>query len=104
MMRTALALGLVLAVPALAYAEDFATVDSYSAHEGNFTVTGIPVGQSQPVSKDYYFSGNDNFGVAAAADCHRSALLAMERPGRYVLTVSSGYNSYYCKLTRNSGK
>ena len=93
---------LLLAVPSAVHADSsdaitFETVDSvvYLDNQG-LAVTGIPAGQTQAVEHQFFF-----YASVGSSDCHKQALLAMDRPGRYRLTFESrGGVSYSCRLTR----
>jgi hypothetical protein len=79
----------------------FATVDAVSI-EGTFvSVTGIVQGEQAPSSWRVGYSGSgDSNGWAAM--CQRNALLAMMKPGQYLLEIGvpGYYSASICKLTR----
>jgi hypothetical protein len=76
----------------------FTTVDSVQVYATNLFVTGIVQGESAPSER---YANLQNVDYADA--CQKMALLAMAKPGQYVLefrkaSESSAY--YYCRLTR----
>jgi hypothetical protein len=80
----------------------YATVDSVSVVSTSVVVRGIPQGEAAAVERSFsfYSSGSTTMG-ASMETCSRMALLAMEKPGEYVLvfeTLSGGFLK--CKLSR----
>jgi hypothetical protein len=76
----------------------FATVDAVEAGGGRITITGIEEGAAAPSTRfvNNFSSGSD------LETCHRMALLAMSKPGQYLLAILP-YQSLHtagCKLTR----
>jgi len=110
MSRLLLVLALT-AVPAIAFADSttFASVDDVTidTQYDNFVITGIVADEStaRTVSFPFYESGSNEQNFAALMQhCEKSALMSMNRPGRYLLTVTSDptYVSLTaCKLKRN---
>jgi hypothetical protein len=106
LVQTALTAALLLvAAPSAVHAEPldppdsitFETVDSVQFHDNrSLIVKGIPVGQSQPQEYSFYFYASNE----AAAECHKQALIAMDRPGRYRLELTSPDEGYACRLIR----
>jgi hypothetical protein len=85
----------------------FVTVDSVEVVTSRLTITGIEQGASAPSTQYVYFSSPSSTSDLGSADlqaCHRMALLAMSKPGQYLLTLRPYYSSTYyyasCKLTR----
>jgi hypothetical protein len=77
----------------------FATVDELSIGGGTLTVRGILVGGADPVSRDV----RPVYGDAAQKQrvlesCERFALVAMSKPGQYLLFVTTES----CRLARAS--
>jgi hypothetical protein len=77
----------------------FATVDAVSIESSNrVVVTGIVQGETAPTTW-YVSKDSDTFGFAE--NCQRVALLAMAKPGQYLLEIKQpSYNTPVCKLTR----
>ena len=104
-MRTALTIGLLLAAPALAHADSWTAVDSFLNKGYIIKVTGMVVGQPTAVTREYpLYSYDSTLASGIVAACHRDALLAMERPGRYTLIVDgvgSDGVGIECTLVRN---
>jgi hypothetical protein len=100
----------VLFVPAATVAQEYsdanparvlAAVDAVSGYGEIVLITGIVQGEAAPST--WIVQGHDSaVGAGLAAMCERSALLAMSRPGQYLLEVFSGTatNRPYCKLIR----
>ena len=76
----------------------FSTVDAVSVEASRVVVTGIVQGQT--VASQWYASqSTDTYGWAQ--NCQRAALLAMAKPGQYLLEIrTSGGYAAVCKLTR----
>jgi hypothetical protein len=99
------------AVPAAAFADDttFASVDDVTidTQGNNFTVTGIVAGESTARTVAFHYTESTSYEQTFAAmiqHCEKSALMSMNRPGRYLYTVTTDpYYSYLaaCKLKRN---
>ncbi|RKH55942.1 hypothetical protein D7V93_21480 [Corallococcus llansteffanensis] len=89
-------------VPGVTYV--FATVDAYSVKRESFEITGTLVGENTP--RVFYFgtwhSSFPDSNSVEATRCDRLALLAMTRPGRYLLswTVEAYYGTLTCTLAR----
>ena len=85
--------------PAHADASDvhvYATVDAVETSNRNFTITGIRVGDSAATTQTFD-AGSSDYG--AAERCERFAVLAMSKPGKYELTVTTnGSWGANCKL------
>jgi hypothetical protein len=65
-------------------------------------VTGIVQGDQAPSSWKVLYSGSADANGWASM-CQRSALLAMAKPGQYLLEIgllNSSYSAPICKLTR----
>jgi hypothetical protein len=114
-MRTVLALGLLLAAPAIAHADPktFATVDEvgWVSKFNTIRITGTLSGDSTPSTVDLLFATAVQTGTLLALSgpeaCQRVALIAMEHPGQYLLTVEQsalvGIGSVVnCSLRRNA--
>ena len=90
--------------PVVGVAYVFATVDAYTVGPGYFNITGILVGETTP--RVFRFSAGGNWETGSlsteASRCDRLALLAMTRPGRYLMTwTEATYSSSpACTLTR----
>lgn len=111
-----LALGLSLAPLALASAQStppplptyvFTAVHSVELSDSGFMlkVTGLLQGESDPqtVALESFFSSLNHYyqSPQAAERCERMALLAMNKPGRYLFEVQQEPSSTFrCKLTR----
>ncbi len=81
----------------------FVTVDSVKAEASRLWITGILQGEAAPVQKYVMFS-SASYGdaVAQVAACERKALMAMAKPGQYLLAVHDGgsFRVTTCTLTR----
>lgn len=79
----------------------FVTVDSVSVYYNRIYVTGVPEGGSVPVER-YAFFPISTSGTDTPAGCQRLALMAMAKPGQYVLrlTYVSSTAGHECRLTR----
>lgn len=81
----------------------FATVDNYAVVNTNAVeVTGILVGETLPRVFRFTFSNPVNTSEHMSR-CDRLALLAMSRPGRYLLEFTASdklFTPASCKLTR----
>jgi hypothetical protein len=78
----------------------YATVDAVAVASTSVIVRGIPQGEPAAVERTFSFYGSTT-PTAAMETCGRMALLAMEKPGEYVLvfeTLSGGVTK--CKLSR----
>jgi hypothetical protein len=88
-MRTALALGLLLAAPAIAHADPktFATVDevAWVSRSAKISITGTLSGDSAPSTVDLFFGSASPTGpllqMAGPEACQRAAFIAMEHAG-----------------------
>ena len=81
----------------------FTTVDAVESNGSVLTVTGIVRGDSAPSAQPFYFTyAPAGELVASVASCERKALLAMSKPGQYLLTIwrPGPYDLLPCKLTR----
>ncbi|MBF5045661.1 hypothetical protein FGE12_24860 [Aggregicoccus sp. 17bor-14] len=88
----------------------FETVDSYEVKgwPNRVVVTGLQVGASDPttISFPYYTSNATSTETARSFErCDRFALIAMNKPGQFLLEVrtegsSSSFPFVACKLTR----
>jgi len=79
----------------------FATVDSVSLAGYHLEITGVVQGEAAPsVWGVYWTAGGDPTGWAAM--CQRNALLALSKPGQFLLEIKWGGSSgtAVCKLTR----
>ncbi len=91
-------------VPLASTAKVFATVDAVSVQHSRVIVTGIVQGEEAASTWAVQYV-NASTGVDAeefAAACQRAALIAMSKPGQYLLEIqyyASGYGSI-CKLSR----
>ncbi|MFL5353537.1 hypothetical protein [Archangium sp.] len=84
----------------------FEAVDSYASADGRLSVTGIVTGEATPrtlaVDINYSFPGHIELGRS----CERLTLMAMTKPGQYLLQVSyynygaSDHPLSTCRLTR----
>ena len=108
-MRTALALALIIAAPAVAHAAglpfSFSTVDEVSRDPNGVVITGIREGQSSQTTysvPNSYYSANQSYESMTGETCYRLATLAMDRPGRYTFTVVEQSTYVTCKLKRNN--
>lgn len=99
--------------PAAAIATDvYDTVDSVEIDNSNSSlsgspptlqVTGIPAGATTPVTRTYtFFASAAGVGVDTAMHCHRLAVVAMSKPGRFQFAIGqgtvSGNSARGCKL------
>jgi hypothetical protein len=103
-LAAALAAGLA-AAQALPYAyapKVFVAVDAVSVQGNTVVVTGIVQGEQAPSTWAAYTYGSSSVDPGQwASSCHRTALLAMAKPGQYLLEIQSqGSYPAYCKLTR----
>jgi len=97
-------IAMLLALPVVAHAEDFVyqRLDAFSNAYSDMIVTGVRQNASDPEIRTFVFSGSTQAerGPQMAA-CQQMALLAMNRPGRYLFAVQNGFNSVQkCTLTR----
>jgi hypothetical protein len=89
-------------VPPTAYpTKIFATVDAVSVMGPYVAVTGIVQGEQAPSSWKVNYSGSAEANGWAAM-CQRSALIAMSKPGQYLLEIGvpSSLSAPVCTLTR----
>lgn len=106
-----LALSLSLAPLALASAQTtpptyvFTAVDSVEISNGGYTfrVTGLVQGENVPrtveMYSDFYLSQSSDSNQPSTR-CERMALLAMNKPGRYLFELQEENRGFRCKLTR----
>ncbi|MCK8498485.1 MULTISPECIES: hypothetical protein [Myxococcus] len=88
----------------------FETVDSYAITEANvIEIRGVLQGESAPRTFEFEFYSNPAYYDASqhGSRCDRMALLAMTRPGRYLLELKvqrwiGGQPS--CRLTRRTAQ
>jgi hypothetical protein len=84
----AIAAGLLCFAPAAraqVVAQDM-TVDAVAVQAGQIRVTGVPRGQAAPTTVSIQFAlGSEALQVAALEQCHRMLLLALSKPGQYLL-------------------
>jgi hypothetical protein len=106
--RTILATVLaVLLLPAAAHAAEvttFQTVDEVKYEAYNLVITGIVDGEASARTIPFSLTGfEDTPWRIAIENCMRSATLAMNRPGRYRLSVFGGVSESFsaCSLKRN---
>jgi hypothetical protein len=81
----------------------FVAVDAVTIYPGTLVVKGILEGQETPVEKSLTYYRSYEGYVEALDACHRSALVAMERPGAYrlELTPASTAGGFpFCTLAR----
>jgi hypothetical protein len=86
----------------------FATVDSYDVKGigALVTVTGVLQGDQEPTTLTFRYSTSSSSSYESARTferCERLALLAMSKPGQYLLELRQENNTVYhlgCKLTR----
>jgi hypothetical protein len=87
-------------VPAAYPTKVFVTVDSVKLEVYRVTITGIVQGEATPST--FYVQGPSN-SIADpnvfAQSCQQQALLAMAKPGQYLLTIYAS-TSPSCQLTR----
>jgi hypothetical protein len=80
----------------------FVDVESVTVRYGTtIVVRGIIQGES--TATEWYASPASSDTGAFASNCHRAALLAMEKPGRYLLEIQTAYSGSgtpLCRLTR----
>jgi hypothetical protein len=87
----------------------FVTVDAVTAQGNSIFVTGILKGDAAPSTHSasfYETSGDDAFAALMVSACERKALLAMSKPGQYLLALQDSpgvfmFNSS-CTLARVS--
>jgi len=92
-------------VPSASPSKVFVTVDAVQVKYYQVIVTGIVQGEATPSTYYVQLSASD----AAASTgfmqaCQQQALLAMSKPGQYLLEIADGtsYVSSRCKLSRVS--
>jgi hypothetical protein len=89
----------------------FTTVDSYDVQATPFrvVVTGVLQGQQAPTTLSFQYSTYSSSSYESPRTferCERLALLAMSKPGQYLLELRQEYDAYAyghqlgCKLTR----
>ena len=80
---------------------DSVEIDNRGGLQGPFLVlTGIPAGLTTPVTTSYSFNSS---GFPASLDiamhCHRLALVAMSKPGKFQFAIGQAANTRGCKLS-----
>ena len=85
------------AAATVTYTYVFDTVDAFEIDPNTyyFTLTGIPSGQTAPVTQTIFFISQQ-----IAQRCERLALLAMSKPGKYQLHIGANTSNTGCKLVR----
>lgn len=81
----------------------FSTVDAVSANAyGGLDVTGILQGEATPGTRSFAPYSIDAHWMWMVGDCERKALLAMAKPGQYLLRIEreDGWVSFTCTLAR----
>jgi hypothetical protein len=81
----------------------FATVDSVQVEPYRLTITGIIQGEAVPSSYWVQYGGYGDYAAAwtFVQICQQQALLAMSKPGQYLLDIYPGSSSLsHCKLSR----
>jgi hypothetical protein len=89
----ALALFSLHPVASAQVATPFMTVDAVNVNGNDWTliVTGVVQGEAAPTTRIIkYMFGSEAEKIAAREFCHRQLLLALSKPGQYV--VQAGYN------------
>jgi len=103
-LAAALAIALaVVAIPAAAQtysSKVFVTVDAVQVRGYTVSVTGIAQGEATPTTYLVYFASDASANMVFAQNCQQQALLAMSKPGQYLLELSA--SNYSCKLSRVS--
>ena len=105
----AAALAAICVLPGRAEADNAAivtydSVDSYRMGEPgamvHIAITGVVHGASAPTTAEYY----SNTGTDVMPACERQVIIAINRPGRFSLTIETmpgaPTNIRYCTLTR----
>lgn len=91
--------------PAATTTKVFVTIDAVALDALMLEVTGVVQGESTPSTWRTALSSSGTTDVSARAEwlsmCHRSALVAMARPGQYLLEIFyADYDRCRCKLIR----
>jgi hypothetical protein len=99
-------LSLALLAPAVARADGdtiFQTVDQVEiVYMSRLNITGLVDGEATPRTVLFSFYYDYNTGTGPARSCERAALLTMNRPGRYRLTIREQTDQATgCFLKRN---
>ena len=69
----------------------YMTVDAIGITSGGFTVTGVVQGDLTPSTRTISFSSFlESWRIPAFEACHRSLLLALGKPGQYVVQANLG--------------
>lgn len=90
-------------VPVASSEKVFAAVDAVNVFGTRLIVTGVVQGEGAASSWAVTYSSTASDTVGWAAMCQRSALLALARPGEYLLTIHQfAGGAPICKLTRAS--
>ena len=106
MKRLIASLILVAAMAGTAAADVFVfeTVDEFERREQELHFSGLPQGEAEATDLSIRWNGEP---PAEAATCERMALMAMARPGRYLLRVTTQWDDVYdlhyirnCRLIR----
>lgn len=105
MKRLIASLFLVAAMAGTALADVFVfeTVDEFELRAERVDFRGVLQGEVNPSDLTARWSGEPV--VYAAKACERMALMAMARPGRYLLQVTTDFDGFYhslygCRLIR----
>lgn len=91
------------AVPWASSAKVFATVDAVSVQHSKVIVTGIVQGDqaASTWAVQYYLASTGVDAASFASACQRDALIAMAKPGQYLLEIQyAGAYGSICKLSR----
>jgi len=92
------------AVPPANTAKVFTAVDAVKAEDYKVVITGIVQGDGAPStwSAGFYSSSDGALISQFVNSCQTQALLAMTKPGQYLLEIQSGTISLrpFCKLSR----
>jgi hypothetical protein len=84
----------------------FTTVDAVKVDHMQLVITGVVQGEAAPSDRAFYFDFSVGSTYSAPYEqrqsCERLALLAMAKPGQYLLEVQpAAYGNYTkCKLSR----
>lgn len=83
----------------------FTTVDAVEAQSSKLVITGVKEGETAATTQQFLICSTPSTDVRCAAlieNCDRLALLAMTKPGQYLLKIAPGNSIYYatCRLER----
>jgi hypothetical protein len=81
----------------------FTTVDGIRTTGGGLYVTGILEGEATATEHYISLSTSSSSGIDPLASCQRLAMLAMAKPGQFVLRLATpvdAYSTATCQLTR----